>query len=96
MKKRIVLLCKKLYFSLPSIKYDPGSHWHYYDKILGILVNPKLRELNRPKWCTPLIWKISSWIDGKLFFFMVKNKEILNEEHLRKREEMLKKGIYIV
>lgn len=85
MKKKLVLLCKDLYFSLPCIKYSGACGYSYYMNVLGIYIDPRGEKPIKPKWLRPWIWNLSVKLSDVMINFMVKNKKILKEDYYRKK-----------
>lgn len=81
MKKRVLILCKNLYFSMPCIKYSRACGWGYYNKILGISIDPRGQEKNLPKWIKPWIWNLSVKVSDVLMCYMENNKDILKKHY---------------
>lgn len=86
MKKKLVLLIKKLYFCLPSVKYDSAGSWKFYSKVLGIKISFADETWNYPKWYIPFIQKIDMWCSDILLAYMKKNKDILREDYCKNRK----------
>lgn len=83
MKKRLLILCKDLYFSMPCIKYSGACGWSYYYKILGIYIEPRRQEKKVPKWIKHWIWNLSVKVSDALMSYMEKNKDILKEHYYK-------------
>lgn len=86
MKKKLLILCKDLYFNLPCIKYSRACGWSYYDKILGICIDPRGQEKKTPKWIKPWVWNLSVKVADALMSYMEKNKDILKEHYYKTQQ----------
>ena len=88
MKKKILLLCKHLYFSLPCIKYSGACGWKYYMDVLNIYIDPAPSCKEFPKWYKPWVQKLDNYFSSILLKYMVKNKDILKEDYYSTTEEL--------
>ncbi len=79
MKKKIMLLCKKVYFNLPCIKYSRACGYSYYTNVLGIYIDPTGKEPLKPEWVKPWVWNLSAKVSVLLLNYMIKNKDVLIE-----------------
>ena len=87
MKRKIILLCKNVYFCLPCIKYSRACGYSYYVNVLGIYIDPTGKEPLKPKWVKPWIWNLSNKVSAILLSYMVKNKEVLIEHYYKNKKD---------
>ena len=93
MKKKIVILCIKLYNMSPR-----STSWKYYHDILGIYISPA-GKTPYPKWYRSWVYKLGEKMQDKLFNYIKKNKDIANEYHravIKKKNENSKYGTWYV
>jgi hypothetical protein len=86
MKKKIVLLCKNVYFNLPCVKYSRACGYSYYTNVLGIYITPTDKEPKTPKWVKPWVWNLSNKVSAFLLNYMVKNKDVLIEYYYKNKK----------
>ncbi len=87
LKKKLVLLSKDVYFSIPCIKNSRACGYKYYKEILGIYISPADEGIPFPKWRKPWMNSIENWIADILLEFMKKNKKILREDYDKNIEQ---------
>ena len=83
--KKIVLLCKALYFRLPCVKYSGAGGWKYYKEVLGIYIDPAEIESSFPKWYKPWMSDIDNRISEILLKFLKRNRTILRDDYYKNR-----------
>ena len=83
MREIIVLLCDKVFWAIPYVKYTTGFTCMYYTEILHIAISPADDSLPAPpQWYKPWMWKIQYKFAHKIFNYLKDNSDCIYDKYI--------------